>query len=540
MILFYIFFFGAFGEKLKFESDYQKTQTSKECDNCASVVQDANGKFIVKTGVLDTTAIAYGTFDDTLNSTGWGVLDVVGQENAGCTIDQVFWAVGLLEGHMTSHRIAQNARTMNAFWNLGEKEAKVADFFGQQLEWAREQVTANKKEPFWRNVGYVINQLAGIFTGASSEEPTLTQWDLQLLNGVGDLIDLTRALFPDQRPDLASMNISALNELEQSSGHCSALVRTTAGFEDLFMGHSSWFYYGATNRIFKHYTFKTSDSSIQAQKQSFSSYAGYLESLDDFYVMDSGLVMLQTTINCLNATLYESVVPESLLSWQRVRVANQMSVTGSDWAKYSMMFNSGTYNNQYMVIDTNLWESGKPLKDGLLWVVEQMPGHVASGDQTAFLRMGGYWPSYNVPFFKEIYDISGNAAAAEKFGPDKSYELAPRAKIFRRDAPKVAAFWQYRDILRYNDYLNDVYGDSNPWNAICSRGDLSSSPSPNGCYDTKVTNVAAARQMEAWALSGPTESHGLPAFSWKDYQDLPHEGLPQTFANRFIHMKSNF
>ena len=84
-----------------------------------------------------------------------------------------------------------------------------------------------------------------------------------------------------------------------------------------------------------------------------------------------------------------------------------------------------------------------------MWVVEQMPGHVASGDQTSFLRMGGYWPSYNVPFFEEIYDISGNAAAAEKFGPDKSYELAPRAKIFRRDAPKVAAFWQYRDILRH-------------------------------------------------------------------------------------------
>ena len=48
-------------------------------------------------GVLDTTAIAYGTFEDTLNSTGWGVLDVVGQETTGTTIDQVFWAVGLLE-----------------------------------------------------------------------------------------------------------------------------------------------------------------------------------------------------------------------------------------------------------------------------------------------------------------------------------------------------------------------------------------------------------------------------------------------------------
>ena len=66
-----------------------------------------------------------------------------------------------------------------------------------------------------------------------------------------------------------------------------------------------------------------------------------------------------------------------------------------------------------------------------------MPGNTASGDQTDYLRMGGFWPSYNVPFYKNIYEISGNAAAAEKYGPSKSYELAPRAKIFRRDAPNV-------------------------------------------------------------------------------------------------------
>ena len=82
-------------------------------------------------------------------------------------------------------------------------------------------------------------------------------------------------------------------------------------------------------------------------------------------------------------------------------------------------------------------------------VIEQMPGNVASGDETDFLRVGGYWPSYNVPFFKEIYEISGNKAAADKYGPSQSYELCPRAKIFRRDAPHVATFEQYRDILRY-------------------------------------------------------------------------------------------
>ena len=50
-------------------------------------------------GVLDQTAIAYGTFDDTLNSTGWGVLDIVGQEISGLSIDQAFYATGILEGN---------------------------------------------------------------------------------------------------------------------------------------------------------------------------------------------------------------------------------------------------------------------------------------------------------------------------------------------------------------------------------------------------------------------------------------------------------
>lgn len=32
----------------------------------------------------------------------------------------------------------------------------------------------------------------------------------------------------------------------------------------------------------------------------------------------------------------------------------------------------GTYNNQYMVVDTNRFSPGRPLSAGLLWVVEQV------------------------------------------------------------------------------------------------------------------------------------------------------------------------
>ena len=61
---------------------------------------------------------------------------------------------------------------------------------------------------------------------------------------------------------------------------------------------------------------------------------------------------------------------------------------------------------------------------------------VVAGDQTAILREG-YWASYNVPFYEEISRQSGIPEKVEKSGFDYSHDLAPRAKIFRRDQSKV-------------------------------------------------------------------------------------------------------
>ena len=43
---------------------------------------------------------------------------------------------------------------------------------------------------------------------------------------------------------------------------------------------------------------------------------------------------------------------------------------------------------------------------GLLWVAEQIPGLVVAADVTPALRLG-YWPSFNVPYFPEVYNASG-------------------------------------------------------------------------------------------------------------------------------------
>jgi len=49
---------------------------------------------------------------------------------------------------------------------------------------------------------------------------------------------------------------------------------------------------------------------------------------------------------------------------------------------------SGTYNNQYMIVDLKKVTLGHELTNGTLWVIEQIPGLVVGADQTTVLRAG--------------------------------------------------------------------------------------------------------------------------------------------------------
>ena len=62
----------------------------------------------------------------------------------------------------------------------------------------------------------------------------------------------------------------------------------------------------------------------------------------------------------------------------------------------------------------------------------------------------GYWASYNVPFYPVIYNMSGYPDMMNVFGSLLSHELAPRAKIFRRDQGTVFDMKTMQALMRYN------------------------------------------------------------------------------------------
>jgi len=200
-------------------------------------------------------------------------------------------------------------------------------------------------------------------------------------------------------------------------------------------------------------------------------------------------------------------------------------------------YNSGTYNNQYMVVDYNKFKAGVGLSAGALVVVEQIPGLIVYADQTTQLERG-YWASYNIPFYPIIYNLSGYPEVYQSQGWQASYQVCPRCQIFRRDQGNVIDLSSFQSTMRYNNYKNDPISRGDPGNSICSRFDLEiEDPAPFGCTDTKVTSVELIASLTSYAISGPTTSNNLPPFQWTaEFNSTQHFGEPHTFDFDFIVM----
>ncbi|KAM9832407.1 phospholipase B-like 1 [Neosynchiropus ocellatus] len=504
----------------------------------ATVTWDpAQKSVILKEGVMEATGGASGFFNDTLLLSGWGVLEITAGYGGTQEDETTLFLAGYLEGYLTAQQMFTHYSNMFPQLIKDEKVLNpVKIFLSKQNQWARQQVKLRSDgDPLWKHLGLILAQLDGLHAGAarwakSKHREPLSAFAIQFLNGVGDLLDLVPALTPRSNSSNRAFRMPGM-------GHCTALIKVLPGFENLLLGHSSWYNYAATMRIYKHWDFSFSDTHVATGKISFSSYPGFMMSLDDFYLLGSGILMTQTSNSVFNTSLFSRLSPYSLLAWQRVRLANSLAHSGNQWAQIFSKYNSGTYNSQYMVVDLSRVSLGHSIMDGALTIVEQIPGKVTYSDQSGVLRRG-YWPSYNIPFHEDIYTQSGFGVMWKRHGEDFSYDLCPRAKILRRDQSKVHDLTSLKHIMRYNNYKRDPYSKGHPCKTICCRNDLRQrNPRPGGCYDTKVTDYQMALQLASEAINGPTTQGGLRPFTWQSFNLTAHQGLPRMYNFSFITMK---
>uniref|UniRef100_K3X8S8 Phospholipase B-like n=1 Tax=Globisporangium ultimum (strain ATCC 200006 / CBS 805.95 / DAOM BR144) TaxID=431595 RepID=K3X8S8_GLOUD len=550
-------------------------------------------------------ADAWATFNDSLHAIGWSQLWV----NTGdlCETElqhsrlarkrrrEIMFAAGYAEAALTHHRIDEHFLNVYLTFFPNGDAADLATlhslqaFLRENLAWMREQVAYYDKHPtltdnddaqYWDTIGSILAQFDGLvqgYTRFSRSERPASDIDLFMLNADGDLEDLIPAI--QRRANSHTKKDMSVNDKITQSFYkflknlkCSALIRILPDFSDVVWGHATWDVYSSMNRIFKHYEVPlpppspSSSSSRPASHQkvsgrrrkiSMSSSPGYLSSVDDWYLTNAGLGVLETTHGVFNNELYEFVTPKSVLCWLRSKAANFLAEDGMSWAATFAKFNSGTYNDQWMIIDTNKFLPGTGFSKNGFTVLEQLPGYIHVEDMSTVINSVGYWGSYNVPYFASTYERSGFLAAYISTNRSESWSHAncTRAKIFQRDAPQVKSLDDLKRIMRYNNWREDPLSSRHASHAVASRYDLEEDPqwfALDGAIDAKVTSWSRLReqqngddgsgpyQLVCEAVSGPTCDQN-PVFEWTDKVTAlsPHFGQPNHFNFTFHEMVSH-
>ncbi|XP_071369739.1 putative phospholipase B-like 2 [Centroberyx affinis] len=464
------------------------------------------------------------------------------------------YAAGAVEAAVTSQLIYKHwMNTLMSYCGPYTFESdycqRLKAYITTNLQWMWEQIESQPNFPYWHQVHLALLQLKGLEDSYNDQLSfpkgpfSINPFGFLLFQMGGDLEDLE----------------SALNKSSQTrplgSGSCSALIKLLPNNKELLVSHDTWNTYQSMLRIMKKYNFDFSMSStdndlLPGGTQAFSSYPGSIFSGDDFYILSSGLVTLETTIGNSNPALWKFVQPTGqVMEWLRNIAANRMAATGKQWAEIFSMYNSGTYNNQWMIVDYNLFTPGKTdIDEGLLTVLEQIPGLVIYTDKTRELLEKGYWASYNIPYYVEIFNASGCNELVKKFGPWFSLDQNPRAQIFRRNQTAVTDLDSMVRLMRYNNFKEDPLSrcdgcnpPGNGENAISARSDLNPANGtypfgalrqrPHGGTDMKLTSYGMFSEFGMLAVNGPTWDQ-VPPFQWSTspYKDLLHMGHPDTWT----------
>ncbi|XP_064024465.1 putative phospholipase B-like 2 isoform X2 [Pogoniulus pusillus] len=471
-------------------------------------------------------AVAWASLDDRIHTVGWAFLEV--STNASYNDSLQAYAAGLAEAAVSEQLMYMHwMNTMvgycGPFKYHSEYCEKLRSYLEANLGWMEEQMGKGQDPEYWHQVHLALLQLKGLEDSYNRRLDfpqgrfTLSPFGFLLLQLGGDLEDLESAL-----------NRSSSHRV-LGSGSCSALLKLLPGQQDLLVAHDTWTSYQSMLRIIKKYTlpFRVSASGScgnhhREQQPSTVEVPGARGQCPGVAEEHRG----------------QPAGPQRSRVGCHLPALQQRHVGGVAW-----------YNNQWMVVDYKAFRPGRAEPpQGLLTVLEQIPGLVMVADQTELLYQQGYWASYNLPFYEEIFNASGTPELVKKYGDWFSYDKNPRAQIFRRNQTLVHDLDSMIRLMRSNNYLQDPLSrcrgcdpPQNAENAISARSDLNPAngtyPFPalrqrcHGGTDMKVTSSGMVPTFGLVAASGPAWDD-VPPFRWSTSpcSTLLHMGHPDLWT----------
>jgi hypothetical protein len=588
--------------------------------------------------------LARAKYTKSLEKIGWSRLYVETFDHASAEIQS--WAAGYLEGKLSARQILDFYKNLVG---IHQKESSYLDdvfkFYKKVEESIRIRTSKSRLATlssgldleYWISVAMVQAQSDGLLAGYNTimKEQQFTLPQIYFINADGEVPELlsvfkykfnTRETFSFKESKFLSKNKFAMNEEKfsknylkmyfgtddpemvwnklMSKSHCSALIKLipdeyNSHIKDVLVGHTTWDSYSEMHRIFKMYKFSFTmyDGVKKDSTISFSSYPGTLTSTDDFYLLNQKIVVLETTLEMLDQSLYGRKIPEAkdyVPNYIRILVSNRLSNSGKDWIENFRKNNGGTYNSQWMVLDfsrlnlnvqngprSNLslfskfergnlqinnhfenienaknhlpfqmdslssfmnsfsFKQSQDIRDGFFYVLEQIPGNIVVEDMTQHLFETGYWASYNRPYYEKIYKEAGYYDMMRHYGRTYSYEDNPRSEMFKSRVNLVKDLDDFRALMQLNLNLHK----NDHINTISPRYDLANNlelRKPAGGIDTKIVNAQMVHDQTVYAISGPSTAGGTPPFRWSDWPHEPHYGLPEVWNFPWMEFNKNF
>ncbi|OHS95791.1 Phospholipase B-like protein B [Tritrichomonas foetus] len=483
----------------------------------------------------DAWALFTDSYDDV--DIGWGQIHI--WTNSESPSYNQMYCAGFADTFVTKERVRQAFllyREAQTGSKTGRWPASWTDWFLRNIQYMR-RMTSHPADEYWERTRLILAQFDGMVDGyAAAKLPAdveISELDFWIWQSAGDIDDLETVLAGHAVKD------------PELTLRCTGLIKIAPNYEDVYFAQDTWSDYRDLHAYLKEYNLNIPE--FKSHRVSLSTRTGHIASVDDFWTNDKGLLVLETTMHNWNQTLYDLYVkPESVLTWIRSYHAMFATEGGQEWTEHFIRENSGTYNNEYIVLDTKLFKPGeKPEKD-LLWIIEQYPGIYRSKDITEELVNQTFFPSVNTPWFEDLFQIA-NYSGIQAADPQKaafwSFYNQSRTKIIFRDAPNIASYQEFQKFMRYNDYLHDPllqiqYLDqpskswSEPAQGILSRYDLRPKEgTPYGAknhfggIDSKTARVTEFASNYSWDAILSPENEANPAFDFNDWPEISHDGI---------------
>jgi hypothetical protein len=447
------------------------------------------------------------------------------------------FCVGFVEGVLIQSRLIQSVNLWKDH-QYGTRnttgEPGLLAFYERHLAWLNESISAFQDVLYWRRVNVIYQIFLGLFAGYNSvarPNECFELYEFYAYVALGDSAELKGLVREPQ-----SVRIERLS-------HCTALIVLSNDKQDIYFSHDTWDDYRSLHVVMLHYNLPCIE--FPASRVSLTTQLGLVSSCDDFFINSKGLMIFETTVTLQNRSLYDFVKPQTVMNWMRTILAAFVAENVSGWSDTFLAHNSGTYNNEYFVVDSKLLRGATQVSANLVHSVLQLPGPWRwEEDLTEELYREGFIASFNVPknqagakFMQ--WERAGGAVGC-------SYSECPRYLISKRESPRLSDWETFKRFTRYAGYKRDAYSkwEGVPYHSYCvsSRGDTDDDPSlriVHGGLNSKVCKASeVVTRMQIYGVNTPSYEYE-PDQNWPLDWNMPplssvaHDGLPDvwTFTN---------